>query len=329
MGVRKTESRMPTGLQAADLGEAAVASDGRYALISFLTSPLAVGHENTYVLFVTDAALAGSIKSYDWFIGEDGAFPMASETEIGEINYRPTNAGNITVTARLLDAGDTELGRITLNQEVGPLNPALETLIADATIKPGPGISNPAVMRELVNAYYSYYQGVTLDVPEAGDAFKRFICKFIFDGALRHTYQDRMTLLRQLGGAVEGAGDEFAIIAAEGAGVCNIRLTLLAMTFPFSSPLLEWTELPEAPDKNAVADERLRQRLAAFSEADKIALVNIARFPKTNIKQCARIVETLRDRYFTGASFNDVLTGMSGVRKNWIVRHYLQGPLAR
>lgn len=329
MGVRKTESRIPAGLLPADLGEAVIATDGRYTLVSLLTSPLPAGHENTYVLFVTDPTLASSIKTYEWFIEEDGAFPITSQTEVGERNYQSTNVGNISVTVRLLDAGAAELGKISIIQEIGTLNPALETSIAESTNKPGPGVSHPDVMRELVNDYYSYYQNVKLKVPESDDAFKRLVCSFIFDGILRSTREDRKTLLSQLARALESDVDEFSNIAAEGAGVCEIRLGLLAMTFPPSSPLLEWVELPEVPDKNAVADEQFRQKLTTLTEDDKIDLVNIARFPKTNINHCAQIVETLRDKYFPGASFNDVLTGMSGTRAHWIAKHYSRGPIAR
>ena len=68
--------------------------------------------------------------------------------------------------------------------------------------------------------------------------------------------------------------------------------------------------------------------LAALSDTDKIDIFNISRFPKTNITQCASIVETLRDKYFSGASFDDVLTGLSGTRAQWITMHYSKGPLA-
>src|ERR1044071_7109279 len=209
MSVRKIESRIPANYHASDFGESVESQDGHYRFISFLTSPLAAGHENTYVLFVTDPALAGSIKSYEWQIAEDGAFPVALQTDVGEINYQPVSAGNITVTARILDAGAAELGKITIIQEIGPLNPAIETLIADAINKPGPGISNPEVIREMVNDYYSYYQNVTLKVPEPGDAFKRFICSFLFDGILNNTPENRKALFNQLAAAVENNGEEF------------------------------------------------------------------------------------------------------------------------
>jgi len=328
MGVRKTESRLPANFQASDLGEAVVAADGRCALVSFLTS-LTAGHENTYVLFVTDTALAASVQSYDWFFAEDGAFPQSLQTTVGQASYTPSNIGNMTVTVRVLDSGGTELGSLTLVQSIGSLNPTLEARIEAANNQPGPGASNPDVIREIVNSYYSFYQNVALKVPESGDSFKSYVCSFIFDSTSRKAPADRRILFDQLADALEGSADAFPAIAVEGVGVCRIRLGMLAMTFPAASPLLPWTELPEDVNQNAFADEQLRQKLVDFSENDKIDLLNISRFPKTNISHCANIIETLRDKYFPGTSFNDVLTGLSGTRAHWIARHYVAGPLSR
>lgn len=79
----------------------------------------------------------------------------------------------------------------------------------------------------------------------------------------------------------------------------------------------------------AVADEQLRQKLAALSEDERVDLVDIARFPKSNILACARILAALRDRYFSGAKFADVIEGMSGARAHWITTHFREGPIAR
>jgi hypothetical protein len=328
MSVRKTETRIPAGFAATDLGDAILATDGRCALVSFLSSPLTPNQENTYVLFVTDSSLASSIDSYNWLFAEDGAFPQNTQTTVGEAAYTPGTVGNLTVMVSALDSSGTELASLTLIQDVGPLNPALEDLIATADDNAGPGANNPDVLREVVNAYCSYYQNVSLKVPESGDAFKRYVCSFLFDGTLKRTPDERVALLDQLSDALDNNPDAFPIIALEGIGVCAIRLALLAMTFPQSSPLLPWTELPQDSNQNAIADDQLRQKLAACSDNDKIDVFNIARFPKTNITQCGSIIEALRDKYFPGTSFDDVLTGLSGTRQSWITMHYSKGPLA-
>jgi hypothetical protein len=93
--------------------------------------------------------------------------------------------------------------------------------------------------------------------------------------------------------------------------------------------MLDFTELPEPVDQRALAAEQLRQSLAALDDDKRIDLFNLVRFPKSNIAQCARILEALRDRYFAGTSFNDVLTGMSGVRAQFILRQFIEGPVIR
>jgi hypothetical protein len=107
---------------------------------------------------------------------------------------------------------------------------------------------------------------------------------------------------------------------------------LLAMTTPGTggaASALDWTELPEPPAPHATAEAALRKAIAALDLDTRTDLFNRARFPKSNINQCGRILEALRDRYFSGVSFDDVLTGMSGTQAHWIVRHFREGPLHR
>ncbi|HEX8149785.1 MAG TPA: hypothetical protein VF591_21575 [Pyrinomonadaceae bacterium] len=334
MSVRKTESRLPENFQPHDLGQAVEAGDGRCKLISFITSPLAVNRDNVYVLFVTDGALAAAAQSFEWSFAENGGAPNIQSTQHGEVAYRPQAVGSLDVVVRVLGAGNSEQARVTLEQEAVPLNAELEGLINAAGDEPGPGIAAPEVARELVNDHNPYYQSLEPRTPESGDAFKRFVFGLVFQGVLERTSARRKQHLEQLAASLNGQGTDFGTLAAEGAGVCGIRLALLAMTLPQtpSSPaaLLDWTELPEQPaSQRAFADEQLRQRLAALNENTRLDLFNLARFPKSNITQCGRIVEGLRDRYFAGTNFNDVLTGMAGTRAVRITTHYRQGPLTR
>lgn len=329
MPVRKTESRLPANFQAADLGEAVVAPDGRWALVSFITAPIVVDRENLYILFVTDSTLAGTAQSFEWTFAESGSAPTTQTTQIGEIAYRPQATGKLEITVRVLDGGNTEQAKIEMTQDIVPLDGELESLISDARNEPGPGIPHPDVARELVNEHNPYYQGVALQRPESGDGFKQFVFGFVFDGALQRDASRRKKHLDRLAASLNSPGEDFGSLAAEGIGVCGIRLALLAMTFGNPSPLLSWTELPEPSAQRAAADERLRRQLATLNEEKRIDLFNLARFPKSNITQCGRIIEALRDRYFSGTKFNDVLTGLMGTRAHWITRHFREGPLKR
>ena len=329
MPARKTEQQIPAGLTAGDLGQEVAATDGRCALISFIQSPLAVNRENGYVVFTTDAALAADAESFEWTFTLNGGTPDVHTTDRGEIFFSPSDTGALSMAVRILDNGNAEQASLELAQEVVVLNAELEALIDNSANDEGPSISNPDVARELVNDHNPYYQNVALQVPEADDAFQRFVFSMVFDGALARSPAQRKQHLDQLATALNGGDADFVALTAEGAGACGIRLPLLAMVIGTPTPQLAWTELPDTAEQRGSADEQLREALAALDEEVRIDLFNLARFPKSNITRCAQIIETLRDHYFPGTTFNDVLTGMSGTRAHWITRHYNEGPLVR
>ena len=333
MPIRKTESRIPANYQASDFGEVAEAADGRCALVSFATAPIVATRDNTYVLFVTDAALAANAASFEWTFRENGDVTRVATGVAADIVYRPATLGSLTATVRILNTGNAEQATLSLEQLVVVPSVELETLIADAQNKPGPGASNPEILRELINQHCRYYQDVTPRNPESGDAFLRFLFSMAASGAARYTPVERREHIARLASALEQQPEDFPRLAAIGVGVANIRLALLAMVQPETSggttPFLPWQELPEANPQRAFADEQLRAKLATLSEDARIDLLNIARFPKSNLAACGRILESLRDRYFAGAKFEDVLTGMSGTRAHWIATHFSEGPIAR
>lgn len=326
--MRKTETRIPVGSVASDLGEASVATDGRCALVSFITSPMVINRENTYVVFVTDAGLAAQAQSFEWSFSENGGTASTLSTQVGEAVYSPKGTGSLSVTVRILDGANAEQANLSLTQAMVPLHPGLEALITAAKDQPGPGVSDPDVSRELVNDYNPYYHAVALPVPEAGEAFQQFVFSLLFEGASKRGPEDRKKIVEDLAQALDSAAtDDFVNRTAEGVGVCNIRLPLFAMMPSTGAPLLPWTELPQPAAQNEFADQQLRQKFAALDGSTLIDCFNLARFPKSNITQCARMIATLRDHYFNGANFSDVLTGMSGTRAFWIAMHFRQGPL--
>ena len=330
--MRKIERRLPAGYQTTDLGEASSAADGRCALVSFATAPLVAGRENTYVLFVTDDALAASVQSIEWTFTENGSITNTEYGALTEVVYAPQGLGTLNLTVGLLDAADNELSTVSLEQMlVGP-SQDLEDLIAAATEQPGPGASNPDVLRELVNQHCIYYFNAQPTTPEPGDAFARFLFGTVASAAGRRTPVERSEHVAEFAEALESSPEDYARLAAEGLGVANLRLAILAMVMPQTAgggtPFLPWTELPEDPAPYAVADEALRAQLNALPEEQRIDLVNIARFPKSNLTACSRILETLRDHYFAGADFEDVLSGMNGTRAHWILTHLTEGPIA-
>jgi hypothetical protein len=333
MGVRKTESRIPANFKPDDLGQAVVAADGRCALVSFITSPLVIDRENTYVVFVTDAALAGVANSFEWSVTENGGEADTTTTQYGEFSHSPKSTGMLSLVVRVLGVGNVEQATLKLDQKIKQLNLLMEINFVAATEKPGAGAANIEVSRAIVNDYNLYYRQVTLQTPENGDGFKRFLFSMIYDGVLQSTEGRRKQYIDQLAATLNNQGTDFVTLTAQGMGICGVRLTLLAMVVPQTpgnpEPLLKWIELPEASARRAFEDQKVRQSLSELAESVRIDLFNLVRFPKSNIFQCGRIIEVLRNQYFSNASFDDVLSGMSGTRANWIARHYRQGPIVR
>jgi len=326
MSTRKTESRIPDGLQATDLGEAVNAADNRSVLVSFVSSPLVKNRENCYVLFVTDNALGSSVEKYEWSVVENGGVAVVITTTAPEFKYIPIETGDVTISVKLLDAGNADLGSITITQVIVELNFELEALINETKDEPGPGIGNIEVARELVNDHNPYYQGITPTGAEEVEPFKHFIFGMVSDGALVRRPAERTRLLYEIAASLNNNEGDLVSLIAQGAGVCNVRLTMLAMIIPGA---LTWTEIPETAPEKANADHALRETFAALDENKKIDLFNIARFPKSNISYCAKVTEAIRDKYFPGVNFEDVVSGMSGTRAHWILKHFSEGPIKR
>jgi hypothetical protein len=327
MPVRNTERRLPANFQAADLGQAVASGDSRCTLVSFISNPLVVNRQNTYVLFVTDAGLASATQRYEWRFSLNDNPTQVESTDEGEIAYTPTETGTLNLEVKVLGAGNAEQAAISLSQSVVAPNAELETLISNATGESGPAIGNPVIARELINDHNPYYQAVSLQSPEEGDHFKCFVFNLLNSRAQRAPAARRKQHLDQLAAAINTGLSDYAELAAEGAGVGGIRLALLAMCL--DAPPIPWTELPEETGARETAARSLRNRLNELDENVRIDLFNLARFPKSNITLCAKIVEKLRDRYFNGTNFNDVMNGQSGTRGVWITRHFNEGPIHR
>ena len=330
MGARKSESRLPSGMSAQDLGDSVVSADGRCALIAHSSAPVVAGRDNDYVLMTTDPGLAATATSFSWTFVENGVTTRTETTGHGYVVYRPVASGLLSVDVRVLDAGGSELGGNTLEQDVTMPSIDVEDLIGAAQERPGPEIGDPEALRELVNQYGGYYSGLSPTVPEAGDAFLQLLFRMALDGVAHQSATTRRTLVEDLAGALERDGQEFAVKAASGVGVCGIRLALLAMVLPNpAAPYLAWTELPEPAQERAVAERALRQSLGALSDDVRCDLLTVARFPKSNIVACARLLEALRNRYYAGVTFADLVAGQAGMRTNVIWRDYREGPLVK
>jgi hypothetical protein len=98
MPTRPTERRIPPTLTPGDLGESVAAGGTRCLLVSFITSPLVVERLNTYVVFVTDNALAAGTARSEWKFAPGEVEPETQVTDASETTYRPKSAGELQVS---------------------------------------------------------------------------------------------------------------------------------------------------------------------------------------------------------------------------------------
>jgi hypothetical protein len=324
MATRKTESRIPDTLQPGDLGQA-VTNNG-VSLISFVTSPLVVDRNNTYVVIITNAGIASSAQSYQWSVSTNGGAAVVSETEVGELTIDPQQTGTLQVSVNVRDAADTTIATVAVSQHVVSPSAQLEDMIAAAHSQSGPGMADPDALRELINEHNLYYQSVTTQNTEPLAGFKKLVFNMAFEGVMKKNAAERKLYLDQLATSLNSGDMDFASLTMQPVGVCSVRILLLAMTVPNMMP---WTLLPADANQRTLEMQELHQTLAQLDESKKIDLFNLVRFPKSNVNSCGRIMENLRNRYFGTTNFDDVLTGMSGTRAQWIIAQYRQGPITR
>jgi len=325
MAIRKTESRIPASLQVADLGQAISSITESCSLVSCATSPLVRNRTYQYVVFVTDNTLGNSVNSFSWTITPQSGIVLTFDTPDGEFFYLADKHGPLQVNVRLLNSSNNEIATLTLQQEVIDPSEILEDLIDEAIDEPGAGMANPEALRELINEHNVYYQNVRPENPEPETGFKQLVFNMAFEGVIKRKPSERKRHLEQLASAINEGTTDFVTLGTQGAGVCAIRMLLLAMT----KGMIPWITLPQDPNQRASAAAELHRSLATLPEENRIDLFNIARFPKSNIIWCGRILENLRNRYFNSTSFDDVISGLSGTRAQWIIAQYRQGPVTR
>src|SRR5688500_6673840 len=107
---RLTETRLPEGLAAADLGQAVVEPDGSAALVSYYRTPVAVNRKQTYVVFVLDATLRSQVATYQWQVAS-----VDVDTPDGVWEFTPNSAGDMALNVTLQNGSGGTLKTLSLN----------------------------------------------------------------------------------------------------------------------------------------------------------------------------------------------------------------------
>ncbi len=316
---RSTETRLPEGLSAADLGQSFVSTDNKAALISYYRSPIARGRKQNYVVFILDSALQTQVASYRWQV----ALTDVDTTE-GIWDFTPDVEGEMNLNVTLRDSSNAPLRVLSLSQNVVMPNQELEAMIAlDDQNHPIAG--DPATSREVINDFLAHIHDLAPVTSQ--EALNRLLFGIASVEALDQNQAGRDRLIQQLASAVnQGQPNSFFQQASVGAGVCRIRPEILAMSLQSGgSPLIPWEEIPVESSARQTALQRVQSSLAALGADRHIDIFNLLRFPKANLQMCKLVLDALRTRYFSGGSYDSLLANAAQSQR--LLENFKTGPI--
>ncbi|HEY7089600.1 MAG TPA: hypothetical protein VH518_15995 [Tepidisphaeraceae bacterium] len=323
MAVRLTEKTLPANTTAADLGQAE--GDPSAVLISYHSSPVVKERTQTYVVFVLDAGLQGSVASYRWQAGS-----VTADTENGVFEYAHPDEGDARVTVNLLDGGGTVLKSIAMTQTVIPLNAELETMI-DAPDQTSPTAADPETSRELVNDVRGYIDELVSRTADAEGSLNKLLFAVAYAEAMLVPPVERASQLERLAGQLaEGDAAAFSDGAVSGIGLCQVRPDALAMYVSATPGGTDWMlprqEMPNDPNARGAVRDALKAALIALDEAKRVDLFNLLRFPKINLKMAMQFLEAMQTQYYPGQDLPSILADQDKAKT--LISEYKEGPFA-
>ncbi len=330
MSVRKTESLLPAGFTADDLGQKAISGTSpNVILISYLSSPVATRRIQQYVVFVIDQPLAATVHSYDWTFAN--GTNSNQTTSIGVAEFAPQNIGSLSITVNLKNAANTVLHSVSLTQQVISLNGALELMI-EQTESNFPKAGDPETSRELLNDTRPYINAI---LPVASDdIFNRGVSSLVYANTRKQEQLRRNFFLNELANLLNTQPANFYSQAKDGFGLCKTRPQLLAMFLDNpATPGQKYLDIAtlELP---AVANATARTANATAIQTAFVGLhidvqtgfFNLLRFPKSHLAMCKKIMEALQLRYFSASSIPAILGSETEAKK--LMSAYEMGPKA-
>lgn len=310
MSVRKTESRLPSGFIAEDLGQIVKSPNGKAVLISYNSNPIVHQRLQGYVVFVPDNALAGQVDHYDWTI-QNGGTSNTSSTQTGYFQYQPASEGDSSVKVELKGAAANTLATLQLDQQVIPANAELEALYAQ-TEQMVPLAGQPEASREVINDLRAYMDQLAPRNADPSSSLNSFIFSIAYVEVMGFLAEDRNPALEQIASAFDR--DNTTVFAEEGAngiGVCRIRPHVLGMYLPHTVGgndfYIAKKEYPQKEEDSRTLDRELLDELIALTPEKQIDLFNLLRFPKSNLKMAIQLLEGLRAQYFNADNLATII----------------------
>lgn len=300
MGVRNTESRIPEGFTADDLGQAHMS--GNYAIVSYLTSPVAQETSINYVVFATNGAQA---HKYRWKIS-NGSTNIEKETDEGIFEYRAVYLGELKTDVEILVGGEP-VTTLSLTQNVVLEDANLKSLLGNYIVHSGPLLAlggDPQTSTEIVNDLRVYIMDAAQSTGEKGIS-PLFLAALAYKEAIWRPKEYTIAKPYLVGWFVRTKEIELAaeelnhdtlfnlIIHLDNSlGVCQMKPQTAYMLIDPT----KWQELPEKDGDRKPVKKAIVDQYESLDENKKIDIFNLLRFPKTNIKLAAQLLTKLKNR---------------------------------
>ena len=313
MTVRITESRIPNGYLATELGQATTASPpggGQYMLVSYLTSPLRTGTLQDYVVF----AIGADADEYRWTIEPPGGPPERTETTtIGRLSHQFEITGTHEIRVEVVNGG-TVTATLILLQGVVPPDSVLEQRIALEKIDD----QTADLLRELRNDFSAYIQSAAGATGPTGVP-PRLVTTRIYAESLvrpkrgtkaaedkiaagetshvRDTEVDDKARLYQSGRPIVSESFSASPPMPRSLGPGQVSEPTIATL----EGLIEWREGRATGTPGFRIDRKIVRIYNArdfikLPYPEQIDMFNLARFPKTNILMVAKLLSRLKNR---------------------------------
>jgi hypothetical protein len=298
-------------------------------LIGYLKPPVTMGSTNTYVVFVTDPALAGNVASYEWSLVEETAPGVPPEVPLqpfadhpAVLEYRVRSAVPFQISVRLKDHAGKPLRTLRLRQQVRQPYQALERLLQGQTVEidgvPVPGRAavglTPETSREVLNDLFGYIRDAFEASAEANKVPLRLLAAVVWLQAHRVPKEDppgvtpaianqiRNEELEKVATLLNGEGASgFLTDLYDAIGVSQISAATAAMIVEDpAAPGNKYTReviLPSDEDQRDNARDTILDNYQTRTDVRaKVDLYNLLRFPKSNIALCFQLLNYLKNR---------------------------------
>lgn len=313
MPVRKTESRLPDGMIAEDLGQAVPV--GNFVLISYLESPLKYHAErklikNRYVLFDLDEA--SEPANYSWrirFEFSDGSaaaelpnLPGIDGGAVFHLDLEESEFGDLVEgrsPARLIVSVDTMTGQqLELSQEISALDSDIEDIIANSDNDKGAIAGDPTTTRILANDYKSHF--LTLKDNPAID-LQEISLNLIAALVYQATESDASVVSPDEKDWLDYINGDDRVEPNDLVGTKISLMNIRPHVFHFmrEDPNADFIILEDHNAEKDV-DRYESDLLSAFdqwTEVGKIDVINTLRFPKSCIFSVWRFLKLLKDHH--------------------------------